>query len=130
MAIDQDPDTKTNGGGGKKNDKGANEKNTTNNNVDTNDKSNGEKKSGRRKNQNQKKSGFKPKRAKVKCQITELKGFAFNCTGYRQAEEFKEAKEALESYLSSQCKYGTDIRITVANLQKFDVPDPNWKTSF
>ena len=78
---------------GKKNDKGANEKNTTNNNVDSNDKGNGDKKSSRQKNQNQKKSGFKPKRAKVKCQITELKGFAFNCTGYRQAKEFKEAKK-------------------------------------
>ena len=49
------------------------------------------------------------KKARVKCQFPELKDKAFDCAGFKQAEECKKAKEALESWLTSHCKNGTNI---------------------
>ena len=64
------------------------------------------------------------KKAQVKCQIPELKDKVFDCTGFRQAEDYKKAKEALESYLMSHCKYGTDIRQTIEKMEKVTIPVP------
>ena len=36
-------------------------------------------------------------KVRVKCTIAELKDKVFDCTGYKQAEDYKDAKEALES---------------------------------
>ena len=48
----------------------------------------------------------------------------FDSTGYKQAEDYKDAKEALESYVSSNCKYRMDIRLTLEKMVKFVVPEP------
>ena len=60
----------------------------------------------------------------MKCQIPELKDKVFDCTGFKQAEDYKKAKEALESYLTSHCKHGTDIRQTIEKMGKIKIPVP------
>ena len=75
---------------------------TTNNNVESSSRQSGN--SGGKNNKN-KKNQKKSQRPKVKCTIVELKDRYFDCTGYRQAEEYKKSKEALESYVSFHCKY-------------------------
>ena len=61
---------------------------------------------------------------KVKCQIAELKDKVFDCSGYKMAEDYKEAKEALESYVASKCKHGTDISNTLEKMKIYQIPDP------
>ena len=60
----------------------------------------------------------------MKCNIPELKDKVFDCTGYKQAEEYKKSKEALESYLLFHCKYGSDVRLSLENMSVFVVPEP------
>ena len=61
---------------------------------------------------------------KVKCQIAELKGMVFDSSGYKMAEDYKDAKEALESYVTSKCKHQTDISNTIEKMKIFEIPDP------
>ncbi len=63
------------------------------------------------------------KKPSVKCTIPELSGHIFDCSGFRQAEDFKKTKEALESYATTYSKYGSDLRVTLENLEKFKVPE-------
>ena len=97
---------------------------TVNNNIEENKKS---RKSGKEKcgpYPNDKRNQNRMIKAKVKCQITELKNKVFDCTGYKQAEDYKEAKEAVESYVLSHCKNGMDIRLTLEQMKMFEVPEP------
>ena len=97
---------------------------TINNNVEDKQKS---KKQGKGKRNDDAQGRRKERqrfKAKVKCTIAELKDKVFDSTGYKQAEDYKDAKEALESYVSSNCKYGTDIRLTLEKMVKFVVPEP------
>ena len=91
---------------------------TTNNNVETKPNQNNKK---NQKNQKKKSSSNKPK---VKCNIVELKDRYFDCSGYKQAEEYKRSKEALESYVSFHCKYGTDVRLSIENMSIFKIAVP------
>ena len=113
--------------------KGSEEKHekfdVANNNNKINDKNNKNKKNNKNNKNNygrnyKRNENRSVKKAQVKCQIPELKDKVFDCTGYRQAEEYKKSKEALESYLTSQCKHGTDIRQTLEKMVKFKVPAP------
>ena len=78
-------------------------KNTANANTDTHEKSNGNKKKKFKNNRRNGNSTFKPKYKKpsVKCNVPELKDRIFDCTGIKQPEEYKQAKEALEAFLAS-----------------------------
>ena len=77
-----------------------------------------------RTNTNTKAKVIKPRKPTVKCTISELDGYVFDCTGYQQAEEYKWSKEALESYVVS-LTHGTDVQVTLEKGQKmtWTVPD-------
>ena len=87
----------------------ATQDDTINSNVE--DKQNSKKQGKGKRNDvvQMKRKGNQRIKARVKCTIAELKDKVFDCTGYKQAEDYKDAKEALESYVSSNRKYGTDI---------------------
>ena len=97
-----------------------------NNNNEKNENKNKNKKNESNKNRqgnndrNNKRNDRFRKKAQVKCQIPELKDKIFDCTGFKQAEEYKKAKEALESYLTSHCKHGTDIWQTIEKMAKIN----------
>ena len=90
---------------------------TTNTNVQEKEKN----ENGKRKLRKTRPGASKPR---VKCNIPELKDKIFDCSGYKQAEEYKKSKEALESYLSFHCKYGSDVRLSLENMSVFVVPEP------
>ena len=60
---------------------------------------------------------------KVSNQIVELKGYVFDCTGYRQAEDYRKAKLAVESYVLMEFQHGPDIRHTIKEMTKFQIPE-------
>ena len=95
---------------------------TTNNNVEEKSKNNGKKQTNKKVQRKTKTGTGKPR---VKCNIPELKDRIFDCSGYKQAEDYKRSKEALESYVSFHCKYGTDVRISIENLDVFKIPVPS-----
>ena len=91
----------------------------TNNIVESKKGQNVRQKSNSRK-KNMRKVQVQKMKPKTTCAIDELKGHIFDCTGYRQAEDYKSAKIALENYISKECTNGTDARISISELKPFE----------
>ena len=99
-----------------------------NNNNDQSDKSNKNNKNNKSKNKyvsNNKKYEKNTKKLRVKCSIPELKDMVFDCNGFKQAEEYKKAKEALETYVTSNWSHGTDIRQCLEKLEVISITVPD-----
>ena len=66
----------------------------------------------------------KPVTMKFKGKCTELEGYIFDCSGPKQADQYVTTKQEIEEYVGREYKYGTDIKHSLENLKKYDVPLP------
>ena len=63
------------------------------------------------------------KKPSVKCTIPELSSFIFDCSSFKQAEEYKKSKEALESCATTYGKYRSDLKISLGEMKAFTIPE-------
>ena len=62
------------------------------------------------------------KKPSVNNQIKELHGYFFDCTGYKQAEEYKRTKEAIQSYVTTTFTMGTDVQKSIDEMKEVVIP--------
>ena len=61
---------------------------------------------------------------KFKGNITDLEGYTFDCSDYKQAEKYVSTIKNIAEYVGTEYKYGGDIRITLENEVQITIPQP------
>ena len=71
--------------------------------------------------QNQK---SRPASQKFKGNSSDLEGYIFDCSESRQAEKYITAIKRIVEYVGAEYKYGGDIRSSIENSKRFEIPMP------
>ena len=66
----------------------------------------------------------KPVSTKFKGNCEKLQGAIFDCSDYKQADNFVSSLKRVSEYVGAEYKHGGDIRSSLVNQTKFDVPIP------
>ena len=66
----------------------------------------------------------KPISTKFKGNCDKLQGAIFDCSDYKQADNFVSTLKRISEYVGAEYKHGGDIRSSIVNQLKFDVPIP------
>lgn len=62
--------------------------------------------------------------AKFKGNCTDLSGYIFDCSDYKQADTFVNTLKRISEYVGAEYKHGGDIRSSIINEAKLTVPVP------
>ena len=65
---------------------------------------------------------------KFKGNCTELSGFIFDCTDYRQADTYVTTVKRIADYVGAEYKHGGDIRSSIVNEVAYVIPIPTTPT--
>ena len=71
--------------------------------------------------QNQK---SRPVTQKFKGNSTDLEGYIFDCNDSRQADKYITAIKRIAEYVGAEFKYGGNIRSSIENSKRFEIPMP------
>ena len=71
--------------------------------------------------QNQK---SRPVAQKFKGNSSDLEGYIFDCSDSRQADKYITAIKRIAEYVGAEFKYGGDIRSSIENSKRFEIPMP------
>ena len=71
--------------------------------------------------QNQK---SRPVSQKFKGNSSDLEGYIFDCSDSRQADKYITAIKIIAEYVGAEFKYGGDIRLSIENFKRFEIPMP------
>ena len=71
--------------------------------------------------QNQK---SRPVAQKFKVNSSDLEGYIFDCSDSRQADKYITAIKRITEYVGADFKYGGDIRSSIENSKRFEIPMP------
>ena len=71
--------------------------------------------------QNQK---SRPVAPKFKGNSSDLEGYIFDCSDSRQADKYITAIKRIAQYVGAEFKYGGDIRLSIENSKRFEIPMP------
>ena len=61
---------------------------------------------------------------KFKGNITDLEGYTFDCSNYKQAEKYVSMIKRIPEYVGAEYKYGSDILSTLENEVRITIPQP------
>ena len=61
---------------------------------------------------------------KFKGSCPDLEGHIFDCSDYKQADNFVHTLKRISEFVGAECKHGGDIRSSIVNETKFVVPEP------
>ena len=71
--------------------------------------------------QNQK---SRPVAQKFKGIYSDLEGYIFDCSDSRQADKYITEIKIIAEYVGAEFKYGGDIRLSIENSKRFEIPMP------
>ena len=66
---------------------------------------------------------------KFKGNSTDLEGYTFDCSDYKQAEKYVSTIKRIAEYVGAEYKYGGDIRSTLENEVQIKIPHPATPTT-
>ena len=55
---------------------------------------------------------------------SDLEGYIFDCSDSRQADKYMTAIKIIAEYVGAEFKYGGDIRSSIENTKRFEIPMP------
>ena len=61
---------------------------------------------------------------KFKVNSTDLEGYTFDCSDYKQAEKYVSTVKRIAEYVGAEYKYGGDIHSTLENKVRVTIPQP------
>ena len=65
-----------------------------------------------------------PVAQKFKGRSSDLEGYIFDCSDIRQADKYITAIKIIAEYVGAEFKYGGDIRSSIENSKRFEIPMP------
>ena len=66
----------------------------------------------------------RPVSKKFKGNSSDLEGYIFDCSDSRQADTYITAIKRIAEYVGAEFKYGGDIRSSIENSKRFEIPMP------
>ena len=61
---------------------------------------------------------------KFKVNSSDLEGYIIDCSDSRQADKYITAIKRITEYVRAEFKYGGDIRSSIENSKRFEIPMP------